>query len=142
MKLVPAYNSLRRNYSNMNDMIDSFFKTGFDDTYYDSFKVDVEKEKDAYKVTADLPGIARENINIEMEDNLLTIEVKKDEEKEEQDQEKHFLHRERKVVNTSRSIRLSDIDEDKISAKLEDGVLTVMLPMMEEVSKKKSIDIK
>lgn len=141
MKLVPYYRPLSRSYSTMNDMIDNFFKRGFDDSFFDSFKVDVEKEKDRYVVTADLPGIKKENIHLDVEDDLLTIAVQQEENKEESDEGKHYLHRERRVVNTSRQVRLNDVDQEKIEAKLEDGVLTVVLPLQEEVSNKKAIEI-
>lgn len=113
----------------------------FIDEVYDSFKVDVEKEEDQYLITADLPGIDKENINLEIEEGVLTIAVNFDEEVEEEDEEKNFLHRERRKVNSSRRIRLNDFDEDNISANLEDGVLKISLPIAEEVSNKKSIAI-
>ena len=142
LRLVPYYgNTLRKSYSTMNDMIDSFFKTSFNDEVYDSFKVDVVQEEDRYLVSCDLPGIDKENIQIEVEDGVLTIAVKFEEEKEEKDEKANYLHRERRMINSSRRIRLNDIDEEKIEATMDKGVLTINLPIKPEISNRKSISI-
>lgn len=141
MKLVPYRRTLAPSFAVMNDMIDDFFKSGMDNAVYDSFKVDVEKEKDKYIVTADLPGVAKENLDVDVEEGVLTIAVHQEEDSEEKDKEKNYLHRERRITNSSRRIRLGDIDEDAIKANLENGVLRIELPFAPEVTKKKSIDI-
>ncbi len=141
MKLVPYRTTLSPGLDVMNNMIEDFFKGGIEDTFYDSFRVDVEKEEDKYIVTADLPGMTKENVDVEVEEGVLTISVHQEEENQETDKEKHFLHRERRIVNSSRRIRLGDIDEESIHAGLENGVLRVELPFAQEVTKRKSITI-
>lgn len=141
MKLVPYRRTLAPSFAVMNDMIDDFFKSGFDNAVYDSFKVDVEKEEDKYVVTADLPGLTKENVDVEVEEGVLTISVHQEEENQETNKEKNYLHRERRMTNSSRRIRLGDIDEETIHAGLENGVLRVELPFAQEVTKKKSITI-
>lgn len=143
LRLVPYYgNTLDKSYSDMSDMIDNFFKAPFSDGVYDSFKVDVKKEEDKYVVTADLPGVSKANLDVNVEDGVLTIAVEQKEEKEEKDDKGNYLHRERRMVNSSRRISLGDVDEDAIDAELKDGVLTVNLPIKAEVSNKKSISIR
>ena len=90
--------------------------------------MDVEKEEDKYIVTADIPGMTKENVDVEVEEGVLTISVHQEGETQESDKEKHFLHLERRMVNSSRRIRLGDIDEESIHAGLENGVLRVELP--------------
>lgn len=141
MKLVPYRTTLSPGLDVMNNMIEDFFKGGIEDTFYDSFRVDVEKEEDKYIVTADLPGMKKENVDVEVEEGVLTISVHQEEENQEADKEKHFLHRERRMVNSSRRIRLGDVDEEAIHAGLENGVLRVELPFAQEVTKRKSITI-
>lgn len=141
MKLVPYRTTLSPGLDVMNNMIEDFFKGGIEDTFYDSFRVDVEKEEDKYIVTADLPGMTKENVDVEVEEGVLTISVHQEGETQESDKEKHFLHRERRMVNSSRRIRLGDIDEESIHAGLENGVLRVELPFAQEVTKRKSITI-
>lgn len=141
MKIVPYRRTLAPSFAVMNDMIDDFFKSGLDNAIYDSFKVDVEKEADKYVVTADLPGMTKENVDVEVEEGVLTISVHQEEETEESDKEKNYLHRERRMTNSSRRIRLGDINEEAIHAGLENGVLRVELPFAQEVTKKKSITI-
>lgn len=141
MKIVPYRRTLAPSFAVMNDMIDDFFKSGLDNAIYDSFKVDVEKAADKYVVTADLPGITKENVDVEVEEGVLTISVHQEEENEESDKDKNYLHRERRMTNSSRRIRLGDINEEAIHAGLENGVLRVELPFAQEVTKKKSITI-
>lgn len=140
MKLVPYRTTFSPGLDVMNNMIEDFFKGG-EDAFYDSFRVDVEKEEDKYIVTADLPGMTKENVDVEVEEGVLTISVHQEEEKQESDKEKHFLHRERRMVNSSRRIRLGDVDEEAIHAGLENGVLRIELPFAQEVTKRKSITI-
>ncbi|MCI6156506.1 MAG: Hsp20/alpha crystallin family protein [Peptoniphilaceae bacterium] len=142
MKLVPYYeNRMAKPYATMGDLIDSFFKSTYENGWADSFKVDVQKTDREYIVKADLPGVKKENIQLEVEDGVLTIGVQMEENHEEKNEETNYLHRERRVINTSRSISVGDVEEDRIQAKLEDGVLIVTLPIQEEAVKKRSIEI-
>lgn len=142
LRLVPYYgNSVKKAYEDIDDVFDNFFRTGLSRVKGDSFKIDVEKNDKEYVVTAELPGVDKENINIELENGLLTIAVEKEEEKEEKDDERNFIHRERSSFNAVRQISLEDIDDEKINAKLDNGILTINLPIVEEISNKKSISI-
>ncbi len=142
LRLVPYYgSSVKKTYDNIDSVFDDFFRTGLSRVKGDSFKIDVEKGDKEYIVTAELPGVDKNNINVEVENNILTISVSKDEEKEEKNEEKNYLHRERSSFSAVRQISLEDVDDAKISAGLENGILTVKLPIREEVSNKKSISI-
>lgn len=140
MKLVPYTASpLYRNMRLMNDMMDEMMGVHSADT--SSFRLDLEKADDRYIVTAELPGLKKEDITLDVEDGLMTIGVHKVVEKEENSEEHHYLHRERREINAERQIDVGAIDEENINATLEDGVLRVELPFANEVEKKKSISI-
>ncbi len=126
-KLTPFNTSPRKRSDMMDfsDMIDDFFASPFRSLRHDTFKIDVEEEDNAYLVKADLPGVQREDIKVSYEDQVMNIEVKHDENKEEEDKEKNYIHRERRVCSMRRAIHLPDIDPDKIKAKLENGVLNI-----------------
>lgn len=105
-----------------------------------SFKVDVEETPEEYKISADLPGIKKEEISLGLEDGRLTISVQREENIEEE--EKSYLHKERRVCSMSRSLYLDHADSEEASAKLEEGVLsiTVSKDKKEDRSKKISIE--
>lgn len=91
--------------------------------YYIGFPLDVTEDDTSYTVTADLPGVEKENINVSFLDGILTITAKKDYPK---DHNKYLIH-ERSFMNMKREINFGDVLEDTISAKLNDGVLTVVV---------------
>jgi HSP20 family protein len=104
--------------------------------------VDVIDEEKAYRVTAELPGLSEKDIEVTKDGDLLTIKGQKKEEREEK--EKGYFLSERHFGSFERSLRLPEgIDDAKIEAKFENGVLTVVLPKTPEaVSKPKKIAIK
>lgn len=122
-------------------MVDHFFRSGLERLSETSFRLDVEKTDKAYIVTAEVPGLRKDDIDIEVEDDLLTISVHQKEEKKEGNEDKSYLHRERRVFNASRQISLEGVDEEAIKAGMEDGLLRIELPFREAISKKKAISI-
>ena len=85
----------------------------------------------------EVPGIAKENISIELEDDVLTISVKQDN-KEENKDNKYLRHEIVSTYNFSRGFQVLDADMDNVTAKLENGILTVMVKkkIVEKVEKK------
>lgn len=104
--------------------------------------VDVIDEEKAYRVTAELPGLTDKDIEVTKDGDLLTIKGEKKEEHEEK--EKGYFLSERHFGSVERSLRLPEgIDDSRIEAKFENGVLTVTLPKNPDaVSKPKKIAIK
>jgi len=89
--------------------------------------VDVKEEDERYRIQADLPGMRREDVDVRVTDDSLTISSDKEEEKEEEDE--GYLVKERRHASFRRSFRLpSDVDRDKIDAGFKDGVLEIELP--------------
>ena len=97
--------------------------------------VDILETKDALKVVAELPGVAPDQVKLTVEQGVLTLRGEKAQQFEETTEE---LHRyERSYGAFQRSFRLpATVDADRIDAKLENGVLTVLLPKAEEAKAK------
>jgi HSP20 family protein len=99
--------------------------------------VDIYETAEGLVVKADLPGVARENLDVRVENNLLTIRGKSS----------HVapgepIYREYELVNFFRQFELNErVDQAKISADLKHGVLTLQLPKAEE-AKPRRIDVK
>lgn len=107
-----------------------------------SFRVDVKDNGDAYELTAELPGVKKENIAISYENSYLTIEAKQEEKKEEKDDNGNYIRRERSTGSMSRSFYIDGIDETKVSAEFTDGVLKVDLPKQTKAEVSRQITIK
>ena len=107
-----------------------------------SFKVDVKDNGASYELTADLPGMKKEDISLRYENNYLTIEAKKDEAKDEKDDKGNYIRRERSVGSVTRSFYIDHIDEAKVSAEFKDGVLHIEMPKLAESARPKEITIK
>ncbi|MFB6094374.1 MAG: Hsp20/alpha crystallin family protein [Halanaeroarchaeum sp.] len=103
--------------------------------------VDVEDRTDEYVVTADLPGVTKEDIDVELADQTLRIEAEREEETETGD-EGRYVRRERSRESTSRSISLPEaVEEEGVSARFKNGVLTVTLPKAYASADAHEIDI-
>ncbi|HEX6006123.1 MAG TPA: Hsp20 family protein [Burkholderiales bacterium] len=92
-------------------------------------KLDVKKSDGEYQVAAELPGVKKEDIQVNVDGNLVNIsaEVKKESEEKKGEQ---VLRSERYYGKIERSFTLdSDIDEAKVDAKYQDGVLKLKLPL-------------
>ncbi|HPZ00424.1 MAG TPA: Hsp20/alpha crystallin family protein [Clostridiales bacterium] len=103
---------------------------------------DVTDEGDHFKLVADLPGFHKEDIHIDIDDNVLTISAEHSNEQKEEDKKHNYVFRERTYGSFKRSFRVEEIDQDQVSAAYENGVLTVTLPKKAEPEKlSKSINI-
>ena len=90
-------------------------------------KLDIAETKDKYEIKAELPGMDEKDINLSLEDGLLTISGEKKSESEEKD--KGYYLKECSYGTFSRSVRLPEnIADDKIEAKFKKGVLIVDMP--------------
>lgn len=93
--------------------------------------VEVTETADELELTAELPGMSRDDVEIELEDDMLTIRGVKEEQKEEETEEGDVTYRvaERSYGGFSRSFTVpSTVDAEAISAEFRDGVLTVTMP--------------
>ena len=103
--------------------------------------VDIKEEGDNLVVTTDLPGINKEDIEIKLKEDMLEISAKSREGKE--TEEEGYIRRERSYTRFYRAVRLpTSVKEEGGTAKMENGVLTIMLPKikLEESAKKIKIE--
>jgi len=102
----------------------------------DTLALDVYETDDAFVVSASLPGIKAEELDVHVEDGVLT--VRGETKREEKVENARYHWQERWFGQFERSIRLpSHVDAGKVEATLKDGVLTVHVPKAEEVKPKK-----
>lgn len=98
-------------------------------------RLDVSETENGLEVVADLPGMEKKDINVSLEDNLLTIKGERKEEKESKDKQYHTI--ERRSGAFYRALRLPiEVEKDKVEAAFKDGVLTLRLPKSKEAVKK------
>lgn len=105
-------------------------------------KVDIVEKDKEIQVVADLPGLKEEDINIEVNNGVLTLRGESKEQKEEKQGDYYLSERSRSYFNRTFQLPTA-VDESNISATLEDGVLKVILPKSAEAdNKRKKIEIK
>lgn len=91
--------------------------------------IDVTEDASAFHVSADLPGVKKEDVSLTVRDDVVRIGVSNKQEKEEKDEKTHYHRVERFQTWSERAIRLpQSADFDKVDAKLVDGVLRVDIP--------------
>lgn len=105
-----------------------------------AFKIDVEDKGNEYSVSAELPGVAKEEISLAFEDGVLTISVNRAQNAKEE--KRNFLYQERRITSMSRGVYLEDVQAEGIEAKLEDGILLIKAPKNEKKDVAKKIEIK
>jgi HSP20 family protein len=102
--------------------------------------LDISEDEQRYVVTVELPGTKREDITIELKDQILTIRGEKRNEREEKKEQSRWI--ERSYGSFSRSFTLpANAAADRVKADFNNGVLTVEIPKAEE-AKPKTISIK
>ena len=110
--------------------LDDFFAplAAFDSS--DAFKMNVEDKGDSYEVTAELPGVKKDEVEVELSEGRLSISVDKKESDE--DKSKDWLQKETSEWKATRGVYLKDAADEGLTAKLADGVLTVGVPKLAE----------
>ena len=112
-------------FREMQEMQRAFWNTPSAPT---SFRTDISETNDAYKLEAELPGFAKEDIKVDIDDDTLTIKAEHSENKDEQNDAGEYVRRERYYGSYSRSFNVSEIDVEGITAAYENGVLTLNMP--------------
>jgi HSP20 family protein len=104
-------------------------------SYGEALKVNIVENEDNYTLTAEVPGMKEKDIDLEIKDGRMTLKGQVEESQEkEQD---HYRMKEFSRRSFERSFTIGDgIDQDNVSAKLDNGVLTVVLPKKEEAKPK------
>lgn len=125
-------------------LLDTFFMDDFFNDRFSSFSsfagVDVIKNETGYELHVDLPGVNKDNIIIDMKDDILSIKVNAQEESE--TKEKNYVIRQRSNRQFSRSFKVAGVQEDNINASYENGVLKLELPFKEKIEVSRKIEVK
>jgi len=112
-----------RSFFNMSDALGS---TGF--------RVDIREKNNAYLMSAELPGVPMDKINLSVNDDVLTISADIDTQKE--NDQGSYCYCERRSGHVERSFNLENIDQDQIKASYENGVLNLTLPKRQPMPEK------
>jgi HSP20 family protein len=142
----------RRPYDIWSDFDQMFnrFRSDIDDLFWTPYKrfpltfsefrtpsTDVVDHGDKYEVCVEMPGIPKNDINIEVTPN--SIEISAEHQESEEEEKKNWLRRERSSMSYYRSFELpEEIKSDEVDAEFKDGILTVMLPKVEPKPERKS----
>jgi HSP20 family protein len=128
--MVP-YDRYERALHRMMDPFNDFFGApiaAFEPS--DAFKMDVEDAGDKYVISAHLPGIKREEVDVELNEGRLSVSV--DHKESDEEKNKNYLHKESSEWKATRGVYLKDAATSGLTAKLTDGVLTVNVPKQVE----------
>lgn len=127
----------RDNYSMM-DYFNDWNRNFFDDfpafpdfgsmTTSASFRTDIKDEGDKYRLEAELPGMNKEDIKLNINGDYMTISAEHSSESEDKDEKNNYVRRERSYGSYSRSFNVSGIDTSNINAAYENGILSLELP--------------
>jgi HSP20 family protein len=106
--------------------------------------VNITEDKNNYHIEMAAPGLKKEDFNIDLDGDVLTISSEKEEEKKEGKETGNYFRKEYNYTSFSRSMTLPDnVDVKKIDAKYNDGILSVSIPKKsgEEVNKSQKIKV-
>ena len=132
---------LDTNFDDFGNMLDDFFteKWPFKRSLLgDTFKIDVQEKDNEYIVEAELPGVNKDEVKVEVEEGRLKISVHKEEKTEEKD--KNYIHRERRTTSMERNMTLIGAKSEGLNAKLDNGVLKITVP--KEPKSKSAVSVK
>lgn len=151
LRTTPLFSTVVREMDEMQNRLRRFLQEGFP---FEPLPVTeplgwtpvveiVENDKE-YVLTAELPGLKKDNVEVQYQDGVLTIRGEKKEERREGNGDSRYLLWERSYGAFQRSFTLpSDVDANKIEASFSDGVLTVRMPKTAEArAKGRKIEIK
>jgi HSP20 family molecular chaperone IbpA len=130
------------------DLFDDVFDNGFDVPMFNQepvLKTDVVEKDGKYIMKTDLPGFAKNDVKVTLENGTLSIHAARHENKDEKDRKGKVLRRERRYGSYSRSFYVGNqVKDSDVNASYKDGVLTIELPAKEdkkEIPEKKYIAI-
>ena len=91
-------------------------------------KTDVRELDGSYELDVDLPGFKKDEVTVDLQDGYLTISAAKGLDKDASDKKGKFLRQERYAGSMSRSFYVGDVKPEEVSAKFENGILTLDVP--------------
>ncbi len=131
-----------RGFEDFYNMLDDFFNESWPtgrSLVADTFKLDMRDNGNEYLIEAELPGVKKEEVSLDLNDGKLSISVKREENIDKS--EKNFIHKERRYGSMQRCIYLADARDEGVSAKLEEGVLKITIPKEVKTETSRKIEI-
>lgn len=123
-----------------NGFLEDFFNNSFMAGFSSTMRTDVKEAEDNYILEIEMPGYAREDIQVVCTDGRVTVSAQHMQQNEEQKQ--NMLRQERYWGKVSRSYNFEGIDEEMVSAEYKDGILKITVPKRQgSTQRKKMIDI-
>lgn len=115
------------------DFLSDFFRDGWSDSFQGAgaLKVDVRETAEEYIIDAEMPGFQKEDVELSLDENRLTILAKKDETIEDTDKDGRYIRRERRSGAFQRSFILDNVNTEGIRADMNNGILTITCPKRE-----------
>ena len=122
------------------NLFDDFFEDPFEKNFFGSrnplygkhaknlLKTDVKEAKDSYKISIDLPGFKKEDVQVDLKDGYLTVNATKGMSKDEENEEGRYIRRERYQGSCSRSFYVGNLKPEDVKCKYEFGVLKIQIP--------------
>ena len=107
--------------------LENFEKSFFGD-FAGGFRTDIKDKGDHFELEADLPGVKKEDIAVDIDGDCLTISAQRDSQWEEKNDQEQYVRRERSYGSYSRSFDISNVKSEEISGSYENGVLKLVLP--------------
>lgn len=129
--------SIQNQRLNLENLVENFFNDAFFPSLYANegqMKVDIKENEKEFIVEAELPGVNKDDIGVELTEDMLTLSVTRNEQINEETEK--YVRRERRYGSMTRSFYVNNIDSEKINAKFENGILTINLPKKTPETKK------
>lgn len=126
----------------MDRAFDSFFNESWPASFFGqegAMRVDIKETDKAYVVEAEIPGVDKKDIELDLRDGLLTITVRRDEQVNVEND--RYIRRERRAVNMRRSFHVDNVKEEDVKASYKNGLLTITLPKRTAGKRGRTIDI-
>ena len=130
----------RRDNDRFLGAFDPFFDDFFDIPMFDRrelrklnnmMKTDVKERDNDYVIDVELPGINKKDVNLDLRDGYLVISAHREHNMNENDKKENYIRRERSYGSFSRSFYVGNVKEKDIDAKLENGILQIVVPKVQ-----------
>ena len=123
------------------NLFDDFMSFPFDDPFFNRkqerparpaqplMKTDIKETEAGYELDIDLPGYSKDEVKLSLKEGYLAVKASKTENKDEKDEEGHYIRRERYTGSMSRTFYVGNaVSPEDIKAKYEDGILKLSVP--------------
>lgn len=130
-ELTNRFNDLMNNGDDFFSNFGRSFFSNFDGSLKE-MKSDIRETDKDYTLVIDVPGVDKKDMTIDYKDGILTVSAKRDSFSDESDSEGNIVASERSYGRFARQYNFENVDRDGITAKCENGVLTIVLPKTEE----------